>query len=270
MLTLDTTIAGLASRDLDLAYMPFMRGMGIAQYVSDPVFRRELALPLGTSRAGHAPFLERNGRDARPAGAHTGPLMAKLRTGWPRQACVDSLHYSRPSLQWPTRAPAHHDQLAHPPQGGAAIRTTRVWPSSTASMGWWCRTTAAGNRRRDRVTGRAPAWRRSCRVEFPCCSIPGARGADVFRPSPGSSAVLWASVRLWPGHRRRDGVREVLQNVRAEFDLTMGLAGCSRWRRSRSTVWPGNEAAGGTQRGDWRLETGDRDDRPHRPAGPGV
>ena len=35
-------------RDLDLGYMPFMRGMGIAQYLTDPVFRRELDLPLST------------------------------------------------------------------------------------------------------------------------------------------------------------------------------------------------------------------------------
>ena len=31
---------GWRTRDLDLAYLPFLRGKGIAQYTSDPVFRR--------------------------------------------------------------------------------------------------------------------------------------------------------------------------------------------------------------------------------------
>ena len=42
MVTLDTMILGWRSRDLDLAYLPFLRGKGIAQYTSDPVFTRLL------------------------------------------------------------------------------------------------------------------------------------------------------------------------------------------------------------------------------------
>ena len=38
VVTLDTTILGWRTRDLDLAYLPFLRGKGIAQYTSDPVF----------------------------------------------------------------------------------------------------------------------------------------------------------------------------------------------------------------------------------------
>ena len=35
-----------AALDQTLVNLPFLRGMGIAQYTSDPVFRRELDLPL--------------------------------------------------------------------------------------------------------------------------------------------------------------------------------------------------------------------------------
>src|SRR6185312_7860339 len=42
VLTLDTTMLGWRPRDLDLGSLPFMRGQGIAQYTSDPVFLREL------------------------------------------------------------------------------------------------------------------------------------------------------------------------------------------------------------------------------------
>ncbi len=45
MVTLDTTMLGWRTRDLDLAYLPFLRGKGIAQYTSDPVFTRLLSEP---------------------------------------------------------------------------------------------------------------------------------------------------------------------------------------------------------------------------------
>ena len=43
VVTLDTTLLGWRTHDLDLAYLPFLRGKGIAQYTSDPVFRRIIA-----------------------------------------------------------------------------------------------------------------------------------------------------------------------------------------------------------------------------------
>ena len=38
VVTLDTTMLGWRSRDLEGAYLPFLHGKGIAQYTSDPVF----------------------------------------------------------------------------------------------------------------------------------------------------------------------------------------------------------------------------------------
>jgi lactate 2-monooxygenase len=40
VLTLDTTILGWRTKDLDIAYLPFLKGKGIAQYTSDPVFMK--------------------------------------------------------------------------------------------------------------------------------------------------------------------------------------------------------------------------------------
>lgn len=42
IITLDTTILGWRPRDLDLGFLPFIRGQGIAQYTSDPAFRAML------------------------------------------------------------------------------------------------------------------------------------------------------------------------------------------------------------------------------------
>jgi isopentenyl diphosphate isomerase/L-lactate dehydrogenase-like FMN-dependent dehydrogenase len=44
-ITLDTRVLGWRPRDLDLGFSPFLRGQGIAQYISDPVFRSQLAQP---------------------------------------------------------------------------------------------------------------------------------------------------------------------------------------------------------------------------------
>lgn len=39
LLTVDTTLLGWRARDLALGYLPFLHGLGIAQYTSDPFFR---------------------------------------------------------------------------------------------------------------------------------------------------------------------------------------------------------------------------------------
>lgn len=53
-ITLDTLVLGWRPRDLDLGFSPFLRGQGIAQYTSDPVFRGMLSQtpeenPLGAA-----------------------------------------------------------------------------------------------------------------------------------------------------------------------------------------------------------------------------
>ena len=59
VVTLDTTMLGWRSRDLERAYLPFLRGKGIAQYTSDPVFT--------------APDHRAVARRRRPASAATQP-----------------------------------------------------------------------------------------------------------------------------------------------------------------------------------------------------
>jgi lactate 2-monooxygenase len=45
VVTLDTWLLGWRPRDLQLAYLPFLQGIGIANYLADPVFRSTLAAP---------------------------------------------------------------------------------------------------------------------------------------------------------------------------------------------------------------------------------
>ena len=87
VVTLDTTMLGWRPRDLDLGHLPFALGKGIAQYTSDPVFRRELDLPL-TGASGNAPATRITWQALtvlRDLLRRTpGPLAEKLRTDWPR------------------------------------------------------------------------------------------------------------------------------------------------------------------------------------------
>ncbi|MEU8895034.1 lactate 2-monooxygenase [Nocardia sp. NPDC048505] len=45
VVTVDTPSLGWRPRDLELAHLPFLHGKGIANYLSDPVFRAKLATP---------------------------------------------------------------------------------------------------------------------------------------------------------------------------------------------------------------------------------
>src|SRR5215212_6173672 len=45
VVTLDTWQLGWRPRDLELAYLPFLKGEGVAQYFSDPAFRKGLEKP---------------------------------------------------------------------------------------------------------------------------------------------------------------------------------------------------------------------------------
>ena len=51
VITLDTRMLAWRPRDLDQAYLPFLRGIGIQNYLTDPAFQARLAGPAGGSQA---------------------------------------------------------------------------------------------------------------------------------------------------------------------------------------------------------------------------
>ena len=105
VVTLDTTMLGWRPRDLDLGHLPFALGKGIAQYTSDPVFRRLVAerAPAAAgdrsrSRGPRSPAVKALVGMAR---AWPGPLLENLRSPLPRAAVETFLAiYSRPSITW--------------------------------------------------------------------------------------------------------------------------------------------------------------------------
>jgi lactate 2-monooxygenase len=232
VLTLDTTMLGWRLRDLDLASLPFLLGKGIAQYVSDPVFQRLLdeAEPAESDRG---PFTLAALRAlVRLSRAYPGSTWQNLRSGRPRGAVRLFLDvFSRPSLTWDqvsflreaTRLPILVKGILHPDDARQAVEHGvdgivvsnhggRQVDGAIASLDALPAVVEA-------VSGRVPVLMDS-----------GVRGgADAFKAlALGARAVLVGRPYVYGlAVGGEVGVREVLRNLVADFDVTMGLAGYS-------------------------------------------
>jgi lactate 2-monooxygenase len=234
VLTLDTTLLGWRPRDLELGHLPFLRGMGIAQYTSDPVFRASLAEPLD------APPADRPAVNLASLRAFAGMLRRypdaglreRLRTGAPRAAVQRFIAtYSRPSLTWDdlgflrdrTRLPILLKGILHPEDARMAVE--RGMDGVVVSN--------HGGRQVDGAVGALdalPGVVAEVGGRVPVLFDSGVRGgADVFRAlALGAAAVcLGRPYAYGLAVAGEAGAREVIRNVAAEFDLTMGLAGCA-------------------------------------------
>ena len=233
VLTLDTTMLGWRPRDLDLGSLPFMKGQGIAQYTSDPVFRAQLTQPGDTDGAPKPPLNSQTIATALEQKANfPGGLLKNIASGDPRAAVQRFMTtYSRPSLQWDdlkflrqhTKLPILLKGVLHPDDAKKALELGidglvvsnhggRQIDGAIASL-------EALPAVADAVNGKIPVLLDS-----------GVRGgADVFKAlALGATAVCLGRPYVYglavAGQR---GVEEVIGNVLAEFDLTLGLAGCT-------------------------------------------
>jgi lactate 2-monooxygenase len=229
VITLDTTMLGWRMRDLDLTYLPFLRGKGVAQYTSDPVFQRLV-------EESPAPALEQRPNVAALRAAselartHPGSFWRNLRSAKPRTAARLFVEiYSRPTLTWSdlpalrsaTSLPILLKGILHPDDARRALDAGmdgivvsnhggRQVDGAIASLDALPAVVEA-------VGGRAPVLLDS-----------GVRGgADVFKAlALGARAVLigrpYAYGLALAGEQ---GVREVIRNFAADFDLTLGLSG---------------------------------------------
>lgn len=103
VVTLDTHVLGWRPRDLDRAYLPFIRGLGIAQYTSDPVFHRLVADRIASPRPRERAHLSATTiRTLISLTRHyPGRFFPNLRSPEPRAAVETFLDvFSRSSLTW--------------------------------------------------------------------------------------------------------------------------------------------------------------------------
>ena len=231
VLTLDTTMLGWRIRDLDLAYLPFLRGKGIAQYTSDPVFLEALQETLRQEAPPSGRItLAAIGTLLAQAAAYPGGRLANLRSGLARAAVRRFVEtYSRPSLSWDdlaylrerTRLPILLKGVLHPADALAAIE--RGMDGIVVSN--------HGGRQVDGAIATMdalPAVVEAVAGRVPIVLDSGVRsGADMFRAlALGATAVGVGRPYVWGlAAGGEAGVREVIRNLRADFDLTMGLAG---------------------------------------------
>jgi lactate 2-monooxygenase len=233
VVTLDTHMLGWRPRDLDIAYLPFIHGQGIAQYTSDPVFRQlvleRIARPSPAATIGQKPRVT-------PAAIRTlldmtrnypgGSLFSNL----PRVSVETFLDvFSRSSLTWEnlsflrerTKLPIVLKGIQHPDDaelaikhGAAAIIVSnhggRQIDGATASLD-------ALPAIVDRVNGRIPVLFDS-----------GIRsGADAFKAlALGAAAILVGRPYVYGlAIAGAAGAEAVLRNIIAELDLVLGLSG---------------------------------------------
>jgi L-lactate dehydrogenase (cytochrome) len=243
VLTLDTTMLGWRPRDLDLGHLPFALGKGIAQYTSDPVFRRlveERAAAAGAPSS-PPPAPARRLPQPRPtvsavralvgmARAWPGPLLENLRSPLPRAAVETFLGiYSRPSITWAdlawlrsrTSLPVVLKGVLHPDDARRAVDegVDGVVVSTH------------GGRQVDRsiaALDALPDVVAAVGDRLPVLFDSGIRsGADVLvAVALGARAVLLGRPYAWGlGVAGEAGVRQVVEDVIGEFDLTLGLTG---------------------------------------------
>ena len=233
VITLDTTMLGWRSRDLEGAFLPFLHGKGLAQYTSDPVFKRLIAEPSS------APPAEQPRRTLATlrvlielTRAYPDSFWRTLVSGRGRAAAQRfSEIYSRPSLTWETLAflrertelPIVLKGILHPDDGARAVAegidAVVVSNHGGRQVDGSIATLEALPAVVDAVDGRIPVLLDS-----------GVRGgADIFKAlALGAHAVLIGRPYVYAlALAGRAGVREYLLNLAADFDLTMGLAGCS-------------------------------------------
>jgi lactate 2-monooxygenase len=247
VVTLDTTMLGWRSRDLEGAYLPFLHGKGIAQYTSDPVFRDLIAghaSPSGPDQPQPRPTLAALRTLIELTRAYPDGFLATLRSGRGRAAVQRFTEiYSRPSLTWETLAflrertslPIVLKGILHPDDAARAVAEgiDGVIVSNH------------GGRQVDGAIATLdalPAVVEAIDGRIPVLLDSGVRGgADVFKAlALGARAVLIGRPYVYGlAIAGRTGVREVIENLAADFDLTMGLAG----RRSVAEIGPDSLAA---------------------------
>ncbi|MGH2944736.1 MAG: alpha-hydroxy-acid oxidizing protein [Solirubrobacteraceae bacterium] len=199
VVTLDTFLLGWRPTDLAGGYMPFLRGVGLANYLSDPVFRSQLTVPPEE----HLPAAVRH---------------------WTQR-------YSDPSLTWAdldflrehTSLPILLKGIVHPDDAREAA--ARGMDGVVVSN--------HGGRQVDGAIGAIdalPSVVAAVPEGFAVLFDSGIRtGADIVKAiALGARAVLVGRPYMWGlALGGEPGVCQVVQGLLAELELTLALSGCA-------------------------------------------
>ncbi|MCI4666808.1 MAG: alpha-hydroxy-acid oxidizing protein [Bacteroidia bacterium] len=232
VLTVDTATLGWRKRDLNEAYSPFLRGKGIAQYTSDPVFQKLMEMP---SENGPTPRPRITPQTIATLFAQArnvpGGFFSNLRSGKGLKSVRTFARlFSRPDLEWRdisklkemTTLPVLIKGIVHPDDAKLAIEygADGIIVSNH------------GGRQVDGSIGTLHALQSisgEVKGKIPVLIDGGIRsGADVFK------ALAWGASAVCIGRpyayglaiAGQKGVEEVIMNLKADFSFTMALSGC--------------------------------------------
>ena len=234
VLTVDTTLLGWRSRDLETGFLPFLRGMGIAQYTSDPVFL-DLLRKGGVSPQGPSP---------KPAITfativamlqlkynYPGSFWKNLRSKEPLEAVRLFINiYSNPALSW-DKLRWLRTQTKLPILVKGILRSEDALQARDSGADGIIISNHGGRQ----VDGAASTLyalqeiRRRLPKPFPIPLDSGIRsGSDMFKAlALGADAVLLGRPYAYGlAIDRHQGVRDVTYNLLNDFELTARLAGC--------------------------------------------
>lgn len=204
VITLDTPLLGWRERDLEHGYLPFLHAEGLANYFADPVFRAALEAPPE--------------EDPRAAVLHLGSVFANPHLTW------DDLPFARERTSLPILLKGILD-----PEDARRAVDAGVDGIVVSNH---------GGRQVDGAVAALDALPRVVEAvdeRLPVLFDSGIRrGADLFRAlALGASAGLLGRPYAYAlAVGGEEGVRDVLLNFLADFDLTLALAGCRSVREA--------------------------------------
>ncbi len=225
VVTLDTTLLGWRPRDLDLGYLPFLRGRGLAQYLSDPVFRRQIPSdPPATATQVRGFQIVSTALSLRRKGREFGLSMNRMRAAVAHFVAT----YSRPDLTWEdiarlrdmTKLPIILKGIRHADDARMArehgidgIVVSNHGGRQVDGEGATLDALPGVVEAADGVTVLLDSGIRSGSDVAKALAL-GARAVLLGRPYVYGLAIAGEA-----------GAREVIRNLIAEFDLTLALSG---------------------------------------------
>jgi lactate 2-monooxygenase len=232
VVTLDTTMLGWRTRDLDMAYLPFLEGKGIAQYTSDPVFQKMLDEPDKDPQIKRAITVNAiRGLISMVNNYPGNGFFNKLKSGKPLKAVRKFVSiYSNPATTWNDLS-FLREQTKLPILLKGILHADDARKAMDAGMDGII-VSNHGGRQVDGSISTMEALPKIIEVtqnKIPVLLDSGVRGgADVFKAlALGAKAVCVGRPYVYGlTVAGEQGVYEVMQNFMADFELTMGLAGC--------------------------------------------
>ena len=199
VVTLDTGTLGWRPRDLQAGYLPFLSGVGVANYFSDPVFRAALAV---------APE-----EDLGPAIGH-----------W-------AVNFANPTITWED-LPWLREQTELPILLKGIVHADDARRALDCGMDGLIVSNHGGRQVDGAIAAldALPAVREAVGDAFPLLFDSGIRGgADVVKAlALGAEAVCIGRPYMWGlALGGQQGVEHVLRCLLAELDLTLALSGCT-------------------------------------------